>query len=195
TGPTTLVKVMTDGVLLAESQHDRFFDQYDTLIIDEAHERSLNIDFLLGYLHRLLPKRPELKLIITSATIDAPRFAQHFKSDLGPAPVIEVSVRTYPVELLYRPLVREDDGEEVDAIRGVADAVEEACSLGGGDVLVFLPTERDIREASHTLRGRRVSGGQVEIVPLYARLSTAEQNRVFRAHGGRRVVLATNVAE
>src|SRR5439155_15094242 len=139
TGPSTLVKVMTDGVLLAESQHDRFFDQYDTLIIDEAHERSLNIDFLLGYLRRLLPKRPELKLIITSATIDAPRFAEHFKSDCRSAPIVEVSGRTYPVELLYRPLVREDDGEEVDAIRGVADAVEEACSLGGGDVLVFLP--------------------------------------------------------
>ncbi|HMC11959.1 MAG TPA: DEAD/DEAH box helicase, partial [Pirellulaceae bacterium] len=107
-GPSTLVKVMTDGVLLAESQHDRFFDQYDTIIIDEAHERSLNIDFLLGYLHRLLPKRPELKLIITSATIDAARFALHFKSDLGPAPIIEVSGRTYPVEVLYRPLVRDD---------------------------------------------------------------------------------------
>src|SRR2546421_485746 len=186
-GPGTLVKVMTDGVLLAESQHDRFFDQYDTLIIDEAHERSLNIDFLLGYLRRLLPQRPDLKLIITSATIDAPRFAEHFKTDRGPAPIIEVSGRTYPVEVLYRPLLREEDGEQVDAIRGVADAVEECCSIGAGDVLVFLPTERDIREASHTLRGRNVSGGQAEIVPLYARLSTAEQNRVFRPHGGRRI--------
>src|SRR4051812_48488494 len=140
----TLVKVMTDGVLLAESQHDRFFDQYDTIIIDEAHERSLNIDFLLGYLHGLLPKRPDLRLIITSATIDAPRFAEHFKSDLGPAPIIEVSGRTYPVETLYRPLVESDDGQEIDTVRGVADAVEEVCRLGGGDVLVFLPTERDI---------------------------------------------------
>src|SRR6476661_496759 len=153
TGPSTLVKVMTDGVLLAESQHDRFFDQYDTLIIDEAHERSLNIDFLLGYLKRLLPKRPDLRLIITSATIDAPRFAEHFRSDQAPAPIIEVSGRTYPVEVLYRPLVREDDGEEIEPMRGVADAVEEVCSLGAGDVLVFLP------------------------------------------HGGRRIVLATNVAE
>src|SRR5262245_14742829 len=118
-GPTTLVKVMTDGVLLAESQHDRFFDHYDTLIIDEAHERSLNIDFLLGYVRRLLPKRPELKLIITSATIDAPRFAEHFRSDCGPAPIIEVSGRTFPVDVLYRPLVREGDGEEIEPMRGV----------------------------------------------------------------------------
>jgi ATP-dependent helicase HrpA len=194
-GPSTLVKVMTDGVLLAESQHDRFFDHYDTLIIDEAHERSLNIDFLLGYLRRLLPKRPDLKLIITSATIDAPRFAEHFRSDQGPAPIIEVSGRTFPVDVLYRSLVREEDGEEIEPMRGVADAVEEVCSLGAGDVLVFLPTERHIREAAHKLRGRNLSGGQAEIVPLYARLSTAEQNRVFRPHGGRRIVLATNVAE
>jgi ATP-dependent helicase HrpA len=191
TGPSTLVKVMTDGVLLAESQHDRFLDQYDTIIIDEAHERSLNIDFLLGYLHRLLPKRPDLRLIITSATIDAPRFAEHFSH----APIIEVSGRTYPVDVLYRPLLREDGSEEIDTIRGVADAVEELCGMGGGDVLVFLPTERDILEASHKLRGRHLPGGQPEIVPLYARLSTAEQNRVFQPHGGRRIVLATNVAE
>jgi ATP-dependent helicase HrpA len=195
TGPGTLVKVMTDGVLLAESQHDRFFDQYDTLIIDEAHERSLNIDFLLGYLKRLLPKRPELKVIITSATIDAPRFAEHFQSATGPAPIIEVSGRTYPVDVLYRPLSREGDGEETGAIRGVADAVEEVCGLGSGDVLVFLPTERDILHASHKLRGRSLPGGRAEIVPLYARLSTAEQNRVFQSHSGRRIVLATNVAE
>jgi ATP-dependent helicase HrpA len=194
-GPATLVKVMTDGVLLAESQHDRFFDHYDTLIIDEAHERSLNIDFLLGYLRRLLPKRPDLKLIITSATIDAPRFAEHFRNDGGPAPIIEVSGRTYPVDVLYRPLVREEDREDIEPMRGVADAVEEVCSLGAGDVLVFLPTERDIREAAHKLRGRNLAGGQAEIVPLYARLSTAEQNRVFRPHSGRRIVLATNVAE
>jgi ATP-dependent helicase HrpA len=195
TGPSTLVKVMTDGALLAESQHDRFFDQYDTIIIDEAHERSLNIDFLLGYLHRLLPKRPDLKLIITSATIDALRFAEHFKNDTGPAPIIEVSGRTYPVDLLYRPLLREDDIEPIETERGVADAVEELCSLGIGDVLVFLPTERDILAAAHKLRGRHLPGGQPEIVPLYARLSTAEQNRVFQPHSGRRIVLATNVAE
>ena len=191
TSDKTLVKVMTDGVLLAESQHYRFFDQYDTLIIDEAHERSLNIDFLLGYLHRLLPKRPDLRLIITSATIDAQRFAEHF----GNAPVIEVSGRTYPVEVRYQPLIREETGEEVEAMRGVADAVEELCRLGAGDVLVFLPTERDILEAAHKLRGRHLPGGQPEILPLYARLSTSEQNRVFAPHGGRRIVLATNVAE
>src|SRR5436190_17947288 len=126
TGPSTLVKVMTDGVLLAESQHDRFFDQYDTIIIDEAHERSLNIDFLLGYLHRLLPKRPELKLIITSATINAARFALHFKSDLGPVPIIEVSGRTYPVEVLYRPIVRDDASDEIDPIRGAIGNLAQA---------------------------------------------------------------------
>src|SRR5262245_13298181 len=191
TSDKTLAKVMTDGVLLAESQHDRYLDQYDTLIIDEAHERSLNIDFLLGYVHRLLPQRPDLRLIITSATIDAQRFAEHF----GKAPIIEVSGRTYPVEVLYRPLVREETGEEVEALRGLADAVEEVCRLGAGDVLVFLPTERDILEAAQKLRGRNLPGGQPEILPLYARLSTAEQNRVFAPHGGRRIVLATNVAE
>ncbi|MBC7855229.1 MAG: DEAD/DEAH box helicase, partial [Pirellulaceae bacterium] len=197
TGERTLIKVMTDGVLLAESQTDRTFDQYDTIIIDEAHERSLNIDFLLGCLHRILPQRPDLRLVITSATIDATRFAEHFKSDVGPAPIIEVSGRTYPVEVRYQPLV-DDDGnaeEEIDPIRGVADAVEDLCRLGNGDVLVFLPTERDIREAHQKLRGRNFAGGNPEILPLYARLSTAEQNRVFQKHSGRRIVLATNVAE
>jgi ATP-dependent helicase HrpA len=210
TGPHTLVKVMTDGVLLAESQHDRYFDQYDTLIIDEAHERSLNIDFLLGYLHRLLPKRADLRVIITSATIDAQRFARHFERssphapreafhhaerDAYGAPTIEVTGRTYPVEVLYRPLVDEEREEEIDPIRGLADAVEEVCRLGPGDVLVFLPTERDILEAAHKLRGRNLPGGKPEIVPLYARLSTTEQNKVFQPHAGRRIVLATNVAE
>ena len=190
TSDKTLVKVMTDGVLLAESQPDRFFEQYDTLIIDEAHERSLNIDFLLGYLRRLLPQRPDLRVIVTSATIDAARFAEHFA-----APVVEVSGRTYPVEVLYRPLVDPDADEEIDPIRGVAEAVEEVCRLGAGDMLVFLPTERDILEASHKLRGRNLPGGRPEILPLYARLSTAEQNRVFAPHAGRRIVLATNVAE
>jgi ATP-dependent helicase HrpA len=193
TGPQTLIKVMTDGVLLAESQHDRFFDQYDTLIIDEAHERSLNIDFLLGYLKRLLAKRDDLRVIITSATIDAERFAAHFA--MPPAPIIEVSGRAYPVEVFYRPLVQEDGEDQIDPIRGVADAVEEICRLGGGDVLVFLPTERHILEASHKLRGRNLPGGRPDILPLYARLSTAEQNRVFQSHSGRRIVLATNVAE
>ena len=202
TSEQTLIKVMTDGVLLAESQTDRTFDQYDTIIIDEAHERSLNIDFLLGCLHRILPQRPELRLIITSATIDATRFAEHFKIVRAglptvPAPIIEVSGRTYPVEVRYQPLV-DDEGngdEEGDPIRGVADAVEDLCRLGNGDVLVFLPTERDIREAHQKLRGRNFAGGNPEILPLYARLSTAEQNRVFQKHGGRRIVLATNVAE
>ncbi len=195
TSDQTLVKVMTDGVLLAESQHDRFLDQYDTLIIDEAHERSLNIDFLLGYLHRLLPKRPELRVIITSATIDAQRFAEHFRNETNPAPTLEVSGRTFPVEVLYRPLVTDDQEEELDPIRGVADAVEEVCRLGSGDLLVFLPTERDILEAAHKLRGRNLPGGKPDIVPLYARLSTAEQNKVFQPHSDRRIVLATNVAE
>ena len=195
TAAETLIKVMTDGVLLAESQTDRFFDQYDTIIIDEAHERSLNIDFLLGCLHRILPKRPDLRLIITSATIDAVRFAEHFKSDRGPAPIIEVSGRTYPVEVRYQPLIGEKEEEETDPIRGVADSVEELCRLGQGDILVFLPTERDIREAHQKLKGRNFTGGSPEILPLYARLSTAEQNRVFQKHGGRRIVLATNVAE
>ncbi|MFN0020820.1 MAG: ATP-dependent RNA helicase HrpA [Pirellulaceae bacterium] len=197
TSEQTLIKVMTDGVLLAESQTDRTFDQYDTIIIDEAHERSLNIDFLLGCLHRILSQRPDLRLIITSATIDATRFAEHFKSGFGPAPIIEVSGRTYPVEVRYQPLV-DDDGngdEEGDPIRGMADAVEDLCRLGNGDVLVFLPTERDIREAHQKLRGRNFAGGNPEILPLYARLSTAEQNRVFQNHSGRRIVLATNVAE
>ena len=194
TSPETLIKVMTDGVLLAESQTSRFFDQYDTIIIDEAHERSLNIDFLLGLLKRVLPKRPDLRLIITSATIDAQRFAEHFRSDLGPAPVIEVSGRTYPVEVRYRP--PEDNEDQLfDPLRGVADAVDELCRTGSGDLLVFLPTERDIREAAHKLRGRMLGAGSIDIVPLYARLSTAEQNHVFQPHQRRRIVLATNVAE
>jgi ATP-dependent helicase HrpA len=197
TGPETLIKVMTDGVLLAESQHDRFFDQYDTLILDEAHERSLNIDFLLGYLKRLLPRRRDLRLIITSATIDAERFAQHFASEgpEAPAPIIEVSGRTYPVEVRYRPPEGDDGEEELEPIQHLFAAIDEVCNAGAGDLLVFLPTERDILDVSHKLRGRRVSGGTPEILPLYARLSTAEQNRVFEKHGGRRIVLATNVAE
>lgn len=207
TSPTTLVKVMTDGVLLAETQTDRFLDQYDTLIIDEAHERSLNIDFLLGYLHRLLPKRPDLRVIITSATIDAERFAEHFghvidgRTDpptVEPAPSLEVQGRTYPVDVLYRPPLPDEDSGEVDVLRGLVEAVEEVQTLGPGDILAFLPTERDILEAHQRLRGwekQQRGGPPLEIVPLYARLSTAEQNKVFQPHSGRRIVLATNVAE
>src|SRR5687767_2456893 len=180
----TLVKVMTDGILLNEMQRDRMLRRYDTIIIDEAHERSLNIDFLLGYLARLLPRRPDLKLIITSATIDPERFSRHF----GGAPVVEVSGRTYPVEVRYRPLA--DDGDQTDAI---GDAVEELLGEPSGDVLVFLSGEREIRDTAEALSGRLRS--DVDILPLYARLSTREQQRVFRPHAGRRIVLATNVAE
>ena len=189
----TYIKVMTDGILLAETQRDRLLRAYDTLIIDEAHERSLNIDFLLGYLKRLLAQRADLKVIVTSATIDAERFAQHFGGGGTPAPVIEVSGRLHPVEIRYRPLESgEDDvSEPEDAI---VDAVDElARERGGGDVLVFLPGEREIRETAEVLRKHHPKGA--EILPLYARLSLDEQARVFRPSGARRVVLATNVAE
>ncbi len=191
TGPETLVKLMTDGILLAETEGDRFLEQYDTLIIDEAHERSLNIDFLLGYLKRLLPKRPDLKLIITSATIDPERFARHF----GGAPVISVSGRSYPVEVRYRPLAGEDlDEKDRDLPQGVLEAVDELARHGPGDILVFLPGEREIRETAEALRKHHPPGS--EILPLYARLSQAEQDRIFHPKGGgRRIVLATNVAE
>ena len=186
----TRVKVMTDGILLAEIQRDRDLHRYDTLIIDEAHERSLNIDFLLGYLTRLLPRRPDLKLIITSATIDTARFAAHF----GGAPVVEVSGRTYPVEIRYRPLVADAaDGGPRDQTQAICDAVTELGAERGGDVLVFLSGEREIRDTAEALQ--RMSLRDTEILPLYARLSAAEQHRVFTAHGGRRIVLATNVAE
>lgn len=197
TNPETLVKLMTDGVLLAETQSDRFLDQYDALIVDEAHERSLNIDFLLGYLRQLSGRRPDLKLIITSATIDPQRFAEHFADEHGPAPIVEVSGRTYPVEMRYRgmePLDGTNAGDEL--LAAIADASDELIAEGPGDILVFLPTERDIRESAKHLRGHftRV-GGSVDILPLYARLSQAEQNKIFAAHTGRRIVLATNVAE
>jgi ATP-dependent helicase HrpA len=206
-GENTLVKLMTDGILLAEVQRDRRLLRYDTLIIDEAHERSLNVDFLLGYLRRLLPARPDLKVIVTSATIDPERFARHFAAPSGaPAPIIEVSGRTYPVEIRYRPLVsdtenerRDDRAEPHDMPAGVCDAVEELCREGRGDILVFLSGEREIRDTADALRGRlqpdRASGLPVEILPLYARLSIADQHRVFAPHQGRRVVLSTNVAE
>ena len=184
--PETYIKLMTDGILLAETQGDPLLRQYDTLIIDEAHERSLNIDFLLGYLRQLLPKRPDLKVIVTSATLDAERFSQHF----GGAPVIEVSGRLYPIETRYRPYGEDDDRDIGEAI---ADAVGEAHREGPGDVLVFLPGEREIREAAEALRKHHPPG--LEIVPLFARQSAVEQARVFAPHQGRRVVLATNVAE
>jgi ATP-dependent helicase HrpA len=195
TSSTTCIKLLTDGLLLAETQGDRWLNRYDTLIIDEAHERSLNIDLLLGYLHRLLPKRPELKVILTSATIDAQRFAQHFETVVGPVPIIEVSGRGYPVDLVYRAPELDDRGEPPDPEDQLTAALDEVCHRGPGDVLIFLPTEREIHAAMKVLRGRRFPGGDVELLPLYARLSTAEQQRVFQTGSGRRVVLATNVAE
>src|SRR4051794_25708560 len=196
----TMLKVMTDGILLAEIQNDRMLRRYDTLIIDEAHERSLNIDFILGYLKELLPRRPDLKVIITSATIETRRFAEHFAGPSGPAPVIEVSGRTYPVEVRYRPLVQEtgEDGEQgreepLDQVEGIALAVDELGRESSGDILVFLSGEREIRDTADALTRRDLKN--TEIVPLYGRLSAAEQHRVFQRHTGRRVVLATNVAE
>jgi ATP-dependent helicase HrpA len=201
TSKSSRVKLMTDGILLAELQRDRQLKKYDTIIIDEAHERSLNIDFLLGYLRRLLPRRPDLKLIITSATIDPERFAEHFAGPDGkPAPIIEVSGRTYPVEVRYRPLMElsEDDeeGETVvrDQTEAIVDAVRELSAEGPGDILVFLPGEREIRDTADVLRDLNLRN-PLEVVPLYSRLSAAEQHRVFASHTGRRVVLATNVAE
>ncbi|MGT2470555.1 ATP-dependent RNA helicase HrpA [Paraburkholderia terrae] len=212
--PGASVKLMTDGILLAETQTDPLLKAYDTLIIDEAHERSLNIDFLLGYLKEILPKRPDLKLIVTSATIDADRFARHFGSEEKPAPVIEVSGRLYPVEVRYRPVAedspavksaegnagrergdrpktqRETDRDLMDAI---VEAADELCREGPGDVLVFLPGEREIRDAAEALRKHHPP--HTEILPLFARLSAAEQERVFRPSNARRIVLATNVAE
>ncbi|HEX4147340.1 MAG TPA: ATP-dependent RNA helicase HrpA, partial [Pirellulales bacterium] len=199
TNPRTYIKLMTDGILLAESQADRFLNQYDTIIIDEAHERSLNIDFLLGFLTRLLPSRPELKLIITSATIDAERFSRHFAAVAGDVPVIEVSGRTYPVEVRYRPLEPEPDAAEPDLQRCVLRAVDELAAIDRGDMLIFMPTEQEIHATAKALRGHKIPGDRpgspTQIVPLYARLSTAEQNKVFAPHASRRIVIATNVAE
>lgn len=197
----TLIKLMTDGILLAETQNDRYLERYDTIIVDEAHERSLNIDFLLGYLKTLLPRRPDLKVIITSATIDLERFSKHFDD----APIVEVSGRTFPVETWYRPLTLEQDEEgnrveddlTVDqAILATLDEIaahERSERRSPGDVLVFLPGEREIRDAAEMLRKAQLK--HTEILPLYARLSPAEQQRIFQSHPGRRVVLATNVAE
>ena len=196
--PGASVKLMTDGILLAETQGDPLLKAYDTLIIDEAHERSLNIDFLLGYLRQILPRRPDLKIIVTSATIDADRFAQHFASIRGPAPVIMVSGRLFPVEQRWHAFEEKRDFDLSDAI---ADAVDELWRTAPGDILVFLPGEREIREASDHLRRHlaqqhaKRGGPPAEILPLFARLSQAEQDRVFEAGDGRRIVLATNVAE
>ena len=218
---TARIKLMTDGILLAETQGDPLLRAYDTIIIDEAHERSLNIDFLLGYLKQLVdgPRRDDLKLIITSATIDAERFATHFAGPTGPAPVIEVSGRTYPVEIRWRPpgqgdgegegdgkLERKgraasDDDDETDLPGAIEDAVDELWAEGRGDILVFLPGEREIRETADHLRrawlrrGARGPVASAEILPLFSRLSAADQQRVFSTGGAPRVVLATNVAE
>jgi len=188
TSDDTLVRLMTDGLLLAEIQHDRLLRRYDTIIVDEAHERSLNVDFLLGYLKSILPQRPDLKVIITSATIDPERFARHFGED---TPVVEVSGRTYPVEVRYRG-EDPDAVTDVDPVDAIGDAVDELLREPPGDVLVFLSGEREIRDAADALAGRFAD---LDVLPLYARLSTAEQQRVFQPHRGRRVVLATNVAE
>ncbi len=197
TSPQTLVKLLTDGVLLAETQQDRFLNQYDTIILDEAHERSLNVDFLLGLLRQLLPRRPDLKVVITSATIDAQRFSRHFATPDRAGPVISIEGRTYPVEVRYRPPPPGDDGEP-NAEQGVLDAVGELWRESAGDLLVFVPTEQQIYSLVKTLRKHGRTGATAratEIVPLYARLSAAEQNRVFQPHSGRRIVIATNVAE
>ncbi len=212
TGPETLIKLMTDGILLAETQSDRFLDAYDAIIIDEAHERSLNIDFLLGYLRRLQEKRPDLKIIITSATIDADRFAEHFADESGPAPIVNVEGRGYPVEIRYLPwddVIGDGAGESsgpqdgsargYDLSRHVVAGIDALTRLGSGDALVFLPTERDIREVSHRVAGhfkRLGLAGRVDLLPLYSRLPQAEQQRIFQPGGQRRrIIFATNVAE
>ena len=207
TSATSRVKLMTDGILLAEMQRDRKLEKYDTIIIDEAHERSLNIDFLLGYLKRLLPQRPDLKVIVTSATIDVERFSQHFADPRTgkPAPVIEVSGRTFPVEVRYRPLMQDDldaEGEPVvrDQTEAIVAAVKELSAEGPGDILCFLPGEREIRDTADALSAalgirKDDKRGLVEIVPLFSRLSAADQHKVFAPHTGRRIVLSTNVAE
>lgn len=194
TMPGAAIKLMTDGILLAETQTDPLLKRYDTIIIDEAHERSINIDFLLGYLKRVLAKRKDLKVIITSATIDAERFAKHFEINGKPAPVFTISGRTYPVQIRWRPVDDTDETDDKTLMDAVADACDELQIAGRGDILVFLPGEREIREAAEVLRARN-RPGLVEILPLYARLSAQEQERVFKSGGLRRIVLATNVAE
>ncbi|NQD90841.1 DEAD/DEAH box helicase, partial [Paenarthrobacter sp. CM16] len=204
----TKIKLMTDGILLAEIQRDKLLRKYSTIIIDEAHERSLNIDFILGYLKRILPQRPDLKIIITSATIDPQRFAKHFGSEEEPAPIIEVSGRTYPVEIRYRPLSQPAGGDEDtsddeleedrDPLDAVCDAVDELAKEAPGDILIFFSGEREIRDAAEAINGRIQSNRRLagtEVLPLFARLSLQEQHRVFNPGGKRRIILATNVAE
>ncbi|MCU1554799.1 MAG: ATP-dependent helicase HrpA, partial [Arthrobacter sp.] len=211
---STKVKLMTDGILLAEIRRDKLLRKYNAIIIDEAHERSLNIDFILGYLKRILPQRPDLKIIITSATIDPQRFAKHFGSDEEPAPIIEVSGRTYPVEIRYRPLSQPAGGsaageegipasddeleEDRDPLDAVCDAVDELALEAPGDILIFFSGEREIRDAAEALNGRIQSNRRLagtEVLPLFARLSLQEQHKVFHPGNKRRIVLATNVAE
>ena len=199
----TMVKLMTDGILLAETQSDRFLDQYDTIIVDEAHERSLNIDFLLGYLRRLLLKRRDLRVIITSATLDAAKFSNHFEINGQAAPIMEVAGRTYPVTQRYQPLLAKDEVDESDVgerdlMTGLVDAIRSLEKDGPGDVLVFLPTEGEIRAATKRLKSSfapRLHQRSLEILPLYARLGNKDQNRVFNPGGAQRIILATNVAE
>ena len=188
--PGASVKLMTDGILLAETQSDPYLRAYDTIIIDEAHERNLNIDFLLGHLRQILPRRPDLKVIVTSATIDAERFALHFAGSQGPAPVIQVSGRMFPVEQRWRPF---EESREFGLNDAISQAVDELWQSGSGDVLVFLPGEREIHEAAEHLRRQHPPG--VEVLALYARLSQSQQDQVFEPHSARRIVLATNVAE
>ncbi len=200
TAPNTLIKLMTDGILLAETQTDRRLEQYDVILIDEAHERSLNVDFLLGYIHRLLPSRPDLRLVITSATIDVERFRDHFSTGPAPVPLIQVEGRSYPVEIRYRPPEALPGEREADPFAALAAGVRELAAIDQGHILVFLPTERDIREASHRLRGvvrslPRRGASECEILALYARLSEGDQQRIFQPFAGQRIVLATNVAE
>ncbi len=196
TSERTYIKLMTDGILLAETQSDRFLEQYDLIIVDEAHERSLNIDFLLGYLKQILAKRKDLKLIITSATIDTERFAEHFTfSPDSPAPIINVQGRTYPVEIRYEPPPETDDGKPKEIDEHIVSCCRELASIDDGDMLIFLPTERDIRNTSKKLRAASLPGRKTEVLPLYARLSTDQQNLIFQPGKARRIVLATNVAE
>ncbi len=196
TGDRTYIKLMTDGILLAETQSDRFLDQYELIIIDEAHERSLNIDFLLGYVKQILPKRPDLRVVITSATIDTKRFAQHFSEDgKQPVPIIDVEGRSYPVKIVYRDPAQYGVDQPADINEVIVAAVQEMTLTEDGDILVFLPTENDIRIVSRKLKGAKLPGRQTETLPLYARLTTQQQNLIFQPSSRRRIVLATNVAE
>ena len=194
TQPGASIKLMTDGILHAETQNDPLLKAYDTIIIDEAHERSINIDFLLGYLKGLLKKRQDLKVLVTSATIDSDRFAEHFADANGkPAPVLNISGRTYPVEVRYAPIEDDDESDDKSLMLAISDACDELSRLGRGDILVFLPGEREIREAAEILR--RTQPPATQILPLFARLSVEDQEKIFKPSGARRIVLATNVAE